>query len=61
MAYEMEGTVTFGFSGVVAGDRDPAEAIHEVETMSLQDLLDYADDTLDVRVTRQYVGLKRRT
>jgi hypothetical protein len=57
---EMEGTVTFGFSGVVIEGADPIEAIHEVETMNLYELLDFADDTLDVKVTRQYIGGKQR-
>jgi len=53
--FEMHGTVTFQFSGIkIVGD-DPAEAIHEVETMSVSELLEYTDDVVDVHVEGQHV------
>jgi len=55
MSYEMSGTVTFVFGGVIIDGNDPAEAIHEVETMSIEELLTYSDDVVEVHVERQKV------
>jgi hypothetical protein len=55
MGYRIDGVVTFEFSGVVTASLDPLEARHEVETMSLGELFDYADDVAVVEVTRQEV------
>ena len=50
MNYEMSGTVTFMFSGVDTESADPSEAIHEVESMGLEELLLYSNDVVDVHV-----------
>lgn len=54
MTFDMDAVVTFGVTVEVSGT-DPAEARHEVETMSLSELLDFADDTLQVEVVRQTI------
>jgi len=53
MEFEMSGFVQFWFSGVLIEGDDPHAAIHEVETMSVGELLEYSDDTVDVQVTKQ--------
>jgi hypothetical protein len=55
VGYRIDGFVGFTFSGIEVDDLDPAEARHIVETMSLGELFDYADDVVEVQVTRQEV------
>lgn len=55
MGYRIDGFVGFTFSGVEVDDPDPVEARHTVETMTLGELFDYADDIAEVEVTRQEV------
>ena len=55
MGYRIDGFVTFEFSGIELDELDPSEAIHIVESMSVGELLDYADDVAEVAVTRQEV------
>ena len=55
MGYRLSGTVTFTFSGYESDDIDPVEARHEVETLSLDDLLFYASDVVHVEVEHQEV------
>ena len=52
MAYEISGFVTFEFTNVVVDEDDPYEARHEVERMSADELLDYADSRGSVQVTK---------
>jgi molybdopterin/thiamine biosynthesis adenylyltransferase len=49
----LSGTVTFEFTDVVVDELDTYEARHLVETMTVEELLDYALPGAHVEVERQ--------
>lgn len=55
MPYVLDGIATFAFEGVEIEGYDPQGAVHEVETMGVRELLEYAMDALEVKVVKMTI------